>query len=116
MKKNWRESSTFQMLFGDKIVPGYIPFFYRLYLLLLKGRRSLAGRRARSQARETLVCETVKNGEAAFGPARGPVINKTSMSREDDFKREDVKRAEAGLISLEHRLAQRGLRFTSAAG
>lgn len=118
MGKHWTDSSTFQILFGDAIVPACVPLYYRLYLLLAKLRRSLTGRLS-SQGKETLKAASPDNiihGAIAFGDRREPLWNKTVMSREADFQAAGINKKVEELKQLEGLLATKNLRTTSAAG
>ena len=118
MGKHWKDSSTFQILFGDAIVPAYVPLYYRLYLLLAKLRRSLTGRLSNQDKKviPNITPDKIIHAAIAFGESRGPVWNKTVMSREADFQTEGINKVIEEMKQLEDLLASKHLRTTSAAG
>lgn len=117
-KKNWRKSSTFQILFGDSIVPACVPFYYRVYLLWHKMLRSIKGRlvkyRYHNITKEDVYDES--NRILSVGEIKTPVINKTFSSLEIDLEREDIKSIIFQLRELQNILTSKGLRVTSPAG
>lgn len=117
-RKTWKQSSTYQMLFGQAIVPAYVPFYYRIYLLWRKLLRSIKGRLAKEKyqnlARQEIL--NASNQILSLGETKTPLINKTFSNLKIDLEREDVKATVFELQELQNNLASKELKFTSAAG
>lgn len=117
-KKNWKQSSTFQILFGNSIVPIYIPFYYRVYLLWRKMLHSIKGRLLKYRhcgiPKEDIYDES--NRMFSIGEKKTPVINKTFSNIDIDLGGEDIKLVVSQLRELKNILTSKGLRFTSPAG
>jgi len=117
-KKNWSQSSTYQILFGSSIVPACVPLYYRIYLLWRKLPRSIKGLFSKD-GRAGAVTQGI-NAETdrslTVGEVKTPLINKTFSRLQDDLEREDVKAVAQEIARLQNLLASKELRFTSAAG
>ncbi len=118
-KRSFTQSSTWQILFGDAIVPRCVPLTYRVYLLIKKLLRSRAKRRAAaspvSAAPEPDEQEAFTR-ESCLGRQTGPVINKTVTAIDEDLLRPEVAAVVKDLERLKALLDEGGLRTTSAAG
>ncbi|MEA3489286.1 MAG: class I SAM-dependent methyltransferase [Candidatus Omnitrophota bacterium] len=114
-----RQHSIPAILFGDSIVPGYVPFYHRLFLLWCKFYRS-AKRKVISPFRPAAVSLDNEIPEqervVVLGDRSEPFINKTFMEMDDDLKREDVKETVVEIKRLEKILGDKGLKFTTPAG
>jgi len=125
-KRPFTQSSTWQILFGDAIVPRCVPFTYRLYLLIKKLQRSCAKRRSAKQTDPASVSAAGKSmaaaGEEVFvkkprlGGGTGPLINKTVSSIDEDLTQPDVSVVVRDLTRFKALLEEKGLSTTSAAG
>jgi SAM-dependent methyltransferase len=117
-KKHWKQSSTYQILFGDEIVPGYVPFYYRAYLMFLKLRRSLTHRRSNIGEAAILFVDRIDDTARtlALGTRQEPLINKTYSHIEADLKTDKCRAITNEIAALKDDLHAKGLRFTSAAG
>lgn len=117
-KKHWKQSSTYQILFGDEIVPGYVPFYYRVYLMFLKLRRSLTHRRSNTDATAILPVDRIDDTARTLvlGARQEPLINKTYSHIEADLKTDKCRAITDEIDALKDDLHAKGLRFTSAAG
>ncbi|MGE5279811.1 MAG: class I SAM-dependent methyltransferase [Deltaproteobacteria bacterium] len=118
-RRSWKQSSTWQILFGETIVPRCVPLTYRVYLLAKKLQRSLSKRR--SGRAGTAAGTGEQEGEvfmkaSRLGPQTHPFINKTVSFLDADLGRPEVAAAVRDLQALKAALAQKGLRTTSAAG
>ncbi len=118
-KRPFTQSSTWQILFGDAIVPRCVPLTYRLYLFVKKLRRSLAKRR-RAPAATAPAAGTGEPEpfikEPHLGWRDSPVINKTVSAIDEDLARSDVDAVVRDLARLKALLEEKRLRTTSAAG
>lgn len=115
--KTFRQSSTYQMLFGEEIVPRYVPFYYRAYLMFLKLRRSMAHRRSKPSLTSRSTVEKIDDTKIlVLGARQEPLINKTYSHIEGDLKSGPCRAISSEIDVLKNDLHARGLRFTSAAG
>lgn len=114
--KSWRDSSTYQMLLGDRIVPRYIPFGVRLRLMILRGIRSW--RKHRHALSLPPVPDPVPRLGApiVLGPGRGPCLNVSYSRRDADLADPSLKAAVLEIETCRDELARQGLKATSAAG
>jgi len=116
--RSFTQSSTWQILFGDAIVPRCVPLTYRLYLLSKKLQRSCAklGRRKKAVVASGPPKEETFVRAPRLGWASRPVINKTVISIDEDLDRLAVRPVVEDLGRLKALLDEKGLRSTSAAG
>lgn len=117
-KKTWKQSSTYQVLFGDSIVPGCVPFYYRINLLWRKLTRSVKGRKSKNKFINPSKQEIFNESDRllSFGDRKTPIINKTFLNLKSDLGDYDVKPIVSELRALQDFLTSKGLRFTSAGG
>ena len=117
-KRSWRDRSLPSILFGDTIVPGYVPLYYRLYLLGRKLLKSVKNRITPSSnftgAPSDEGREDVKVVELSGSDS--PLINKTSMDLDNDMGRPEVIEAARSIHALEGELEDKKLKFTTPAG
>jgi SAM-dependent methyltransferase len=117
-KKTWQQSSTYQILFGNSIIPAYAPFYCRIYLLWRKFLRSIEGSllkdRYRLRPKQDIYNES--NRQLFIGDRKTPLVNKTSTNLKIDLERDDVKSIVFELRELQNILISKGMKFTSAAG
>jgi ubiquinone/menaquinone biosynthesis C-methylase UbiE len=116
--KTWRQSSTYQILFGSSIVPACVPLHYRVYLLWRKLPRSVKKLFSKDRRTDGIMRDILAGADRSLtvGEATAPVINKTFSHLQNDMERADVKAIAAELVRLQESLRSKGLQFTSAAG
>ena len=107
------------ILFGNSIIPGYVPFYYRIFLLACKFYRS-SKRKILSffGSQAQIVGDGIKETSCMIdlGPENGPVINKTISDLDNDLKKEEIAGAVKKIKDLEALLDAKKLRFTTPAG
>jgi len=120
--KDKKRHSLIEILFGETIIPRYIPFYHRLFLLWLKLSRSVKKRLSPlSWGRSVIPDEVIRETDKAytFGPgdlSAGAILNKTFSEIDTDLEREDIHRIAKRIETLKEDLERRELKFTSAAG
>lgn len=117
-----KKHSLSAFLFGDSIIPGYIPFYYRLYLLFHMSWRRLyrsSKRRVLSYffKQETILDEKTEEADKILnlGERKTPLINKTSSHIDGDLKTEELRNIAQKINELKGILEEKGLRFTTPA-
>jgi len=117
-KRSFTQNSTWQILFGDAIVPRCVPVTYRVYLLLKKLQRSCAKRRRKGPVEVPAQSppQEVFTKEVCLGKKRGPVINRTVMSIDEDMRQPEVAAVIEDLGRLKAHMETKGVKATSAAG
>ncbi|MBN3038235.1 MAG: class I SAM-dependent methyltransferase [Candidatus Omnitrophica bacterium] len=118
-KKARKKHSLFIILFGDGIIPGYIPFYYRLFLLWNKSFRSFRTKLfSRNRGRNKALPDEVAKSDKVLnlGEGKAPLVNRTFSDIEADLKSEGIKKVAEKIEELKQILGQRGLRWTTPAG
>lgn len=116
-KRAWKDRSLPSILFGDNIIPGYVPLYYRLYLLGCKLMKSVKRRLIPSLEGES-PGEDVKevSGIVELGGSTSPFINKTLTDIDNDMQKSEVVEAAQKIHQLEELLRSKKLKFTTPAG
>jgi len=114
-----KKHSTWEILFGESIVPRYIPLSHRLFLLLNKLSQSIK-RRYFTSSVETHVLpdENIEDKHVQFGvnDKNSPVINKTVVDIDLDLEKPEFKDIINALEELREDLKAAGLCVTNFAG
>ena len=108
-----------EILFGDSIIPRYVPFYYRLYLLLCKFYRSSRRRLFPGGAKRGVIPDENLPGRVTtvtLGNKKEPFINKTFSAIDNDLERQDIKEIARSIRALKNVLEIEGFRFTTPAG
>jgi len=118
MKK--KKHSLPSILFGDSIIPGYLPFYYRIFLIACKFYRS-SKRRMLSflgYLPNQIITDGPREAEniVNLGSGDGPFINKTISDLDNDLNKEEIMRIVGKIKNLEEVLNEKKLRFTTPAG
>lgn len=118
-KRSWKERSLPSILFGDTIVPGYVPLYYRLYLLGSKLFKSVKRRLVPSaHSSDTTSSDEIKEpgGVVELGENSSPFVNKTVTDIDSDMEKPEVVEASRNIHQLEDTLKYKNLKFTTPAG
>ena len=106
------------ILFGSSIIPKYVPFYYRIYILIRKTWRSLKRKLSFPKENEVIPDPDIKEQKrsVSFGTRKTPLINKTFSNIENDLKEDKSRQIIQEINSLKETLNKNYLKFTSAAG